>query len=74
MCGGDKADYERAAAVMQPYAKATTLMGESGAGQLTKMVNQICIAGILQGLAEGVKRRRGSGRGPDANQASRWIL
>ena len=54
MCGGDKADYERAAAVMQPYAKATTLMGESGAGQLTKMVNQICIAGILQGLAEGV--------------------
>ncbi len=54
MCGGDKVDYERAVPVMQPYAKATTLMGESGAGQLTKMVNQICIAGILQGLAEGV--------------------
>jgi len=54
MCGGDKADYERSVAVMQPYAKATTLMGESGAGQLTKMVNQICIAGILQGLSEGV--------------------
>jgi len=54
MCGGDKADYDRAVAVMQPYAKATTLMGESGAGQLTKMVNQICIAGILQGLSEGV--------------------
>ncbi len=54
MCGGDAADYNRAVPVMQPYAKATTLMGESGAGQLTKMVNQICIAGILQGLAEGV--------------------
>lgn len=54
MCGGDAADYARAVPVMQPYAKATTLMGESGAGQLTKMVNQICIAGILQGLAEGV--------------------
>ena len=54
MCGGDAADYERAVPVMKPYAKATTLMGESGAGQLTKMVNQICIAGILQGLAEGV--------------------
>jgi len=39
---------------MDSYAKATKLMGPSGAGQLTKMVNQICIAGILQGLAEGV--------------------
>ena len=54
MCGGDAADFDRAVPAMQPYAKATTLMGESGAGQLTKMVNQICIAGILQGLAEGV--------------------
>jgi len=54
MCGGDQADFDRANPVMQAYAKATKLMGGSGAGQLTKMVNQICIAGILQGLAEGV--------------------
>lgn len=54
MCGGDLIDFERADPVMNAYAKATKLMGESGAGQLTKMVNQICIAGILQGLAEGV--------------------
>ena len=54
MCGGDEADYKAAEPVMHAYAKATKLMGPSGAGQLTKMVNQICIAGILQGLAEGV--------------------
>jgi len=54
MCGGDAADYDRAQPIMDAYAKATKLMGSSGAGQLTKMVNQICIAGILQGLAEGV--------------------
>ena len=54
MCGGAKADYERASAVMAPYAKAMKLMGDVGAGQLTKMVNQICIAGILQGLSEAV--------------------
>ena len=54
MCGGDVADFDRADPLMQAYAKATKLMGPSGAGQLTKMVNQICIAGILHGLAEGV--------------------
>ena len=54
MCGGDRVDYDKAQPVMDAYAKATKLMGPSGAGQLTKMVNQICIAGILQGLAEGV--------------------
>ena len=54
MCGGDLAAYDKAQPVMDAYAKATKLMGPSGAGQLTKMVNQICIAGILQGLAEGV--------------------
>jgi len=54
MCGGNQADYDRANPIMNAYAKATKLMGPSGAGQLTKMVNQICIAGILQGLAEGV--------------------
>jgi len=54
MCGGDVSAYERAKPIMDAYGKATKLMGPSGAGQLTKMVNQICIAGILQGLAEGV--------------------
>ncbi|MGB0908101.1 MAG: NAD(P)-dependent oxidoreductase [Maricaulaceae bacterium] len=54
MCGGEEAAYARAIPIMNAYAKATKLLGPSGAGQLTKMVNQICIAGILQGLAEGV--------------------
>lgn len=54
MCGGDQAAFDRAFPIMDSYAKAVKLMGPSGAGQLTKMVNQICIAGILQGLAEGV--------------------
>jgi 3-hydroxyisobutyrate dehydrogenase-like beta-hydroxyacid dehydrogenase len=54
MCGGDQDVFDRAEPVMQVYGKAVKLMGPSGAGQLTKMVNQICIAGILQGLSEGV--------------------
>lgn len=54
MCGGVQADFDRAEPIMQAYGKAVKLMGPSGAGQLTKMVNQICIAGTLQGLAEGV--------------------
>ena len=54
MCGGDEIDFGKADPIMDAYAKATKHMGLSGAGQLTKMVNQICIAGILQGLAEGV--------------------
>ena len=54
MCGGDDGAYARAEPVMQGYAKACQRMGESGAGQLTKMVNQICIAGLLQGLSEGL--------------------
>ncbi len=54
MCGGEPAIFERAAPVIKSFAKAVKLMGPSGSGQLTKMVNQICIAGILQGLAEGV--------------------
>ncbi len=52
MCGGERAPFERAQPVIDSYAKACTLMGEIGAGQLTKMVNQICIAGLLQGLSE----------------------
>ena len=54
MCGGDEAHYDAAKPIMDAYAKAMTYLGESGSGQLTKMVNQICIAGVLQGLAEGV--------------------
>jgi 3-hydroxyisobutyrate dehydrogenase len=54
MVGGDAAAFERAKPVISHFAKAVTLMGGPGAGQLTKMVNQICIAGLLQGLSEGL--------------------
>ncbi|URQ66355.1 NAD(P)-dependent oxidoreductase [SAR86 cluster bacterium] len=54
MAGGDKDAFEKANITMNCYAKFTKLMGSSGAGQLTKMVNQICIAGLVQGLAEGI--------------------
>ncbi|MEM9474080.1 MAG: NAD(P)-dependent oxidoreductase [Pseudomonadota bacterium] len=54
MCGGDAATYAKAEPVMEVYAKACKRMGDSGAGQLTKMVNQICIAGLVQGLSEGL--------------------
>jgi 3-hydroxyisobutyrate dehydrogenase len=52
MCGGEQAAFDRAKPVMDCYGKAVTLMGPAGAGQLTKMVNQICIAGLVQGLSE----------------------
>jgi len=58
MCGGARADYENAEPAMQAYAKQCRLMGEAGSGQLTKMVNQICIAGVVQGLAEGLSFAR----------------
>ena len=54
MCGGDKAAFVEAAPIINAYAKAITLIGDSGAGQAAKMINQICIAGVLQGLSEGV--------------------
>jgi len=54
MIGGDARAFERARPVISHFARAVTLMGPSGAGQLTKMVNQICVAGVLQGLAEGI--------------------
>ena len=54
MCGGEQADFDRAQPVMDCYARAVTLMGPAGSGQLTKMVNQICIAGLVQGLSEGM--------------------
>lgn len=52
MCGGDRGAFDTAQPVIDAFAKAVTLMGPVGAGQLTKMVNQTCIAGLLQGLAE----------------------
>ena len=52
MCGGDTAAFERIKPVIAAYARAVTLLGDSGAGQLAKMVNQICVGGVLQGLAE----------------------
>lgn len=52
MCGGTEADYTAAEPIMNIYAKACKRMGDVGAGQLTKMVNQICIAGLVQGLSE----------------------
>ncbi len=54
MCGGDGAPYARVEPLINCFARSTRLMGDSGAGQLTKMVNQICIAGLLQGLSEGL--------------------
>jgi len=54
MCGGEPAPFDRAKPVMDSYGRAVTLLGPAGAGQLTKMVNQICIAGLVQGLSEGI--------------------
>jgi len=54
MCGGDAAVFEAARPVIDAYARMVGLMGPAGAGQLTKMINQICIAGLVQGLAEGI--------------------
>src|ERR1041385_573204 len=54
MCGGDAEPYGRAEPVIAAYARMCKLLGPAGAGQLTKMVNQICIAGLVQGLSEGI--------------------
>ena len=54
MCGGNLADFESAATVIDAYARSCQRLGGPGAGQLTKMVNQICIAGLIQGLSEGL--------------------
>ena len=66
MCGGDLAAFEAAQPVAMAYAKAFTHLGSSGAGQLAKMVNQICIAGLVQGLAEAIAF--GQKAGLDMNQ------
>ena len=54
MCGGGEEDFARAEPVIQSYARAVTLLGPVGSGQQCKMVNQICIAGLVQGLSEGL--------------------
>jgi 3-hydroxyisobutyrate dehydrogenase len=54
MCGGEPDVYARAEPVIMSFARACRLMGPTGSGQLTKMINQICIAGLVQGLAEGI--------------------
>jgi 3-hydroxyisobutyrate dehydrogenase len=66
MCGGSSAAYAKAEPVMSSYARQCRLMGEAGAGQLTKMVNQICIAGLVQALSEGLSFARAAGLDPRA--------
>ena len=61
MCGGDEAPFARAQPVIAAYARACNLLGPTGSGQLAKMVNQICIAGLVQGLAEGLHFAKRSG-------------
>ncbi len=61
MCGGDAAHFARIEPVARAYARAITLLGASGAGQLAKMVNQICIAGLVQALSEGVAFGKAAG-------------
>ena len=66
MVGGSQVHFDRAAPVIDAFARACTLMGEVGAGQLTKMVNQICIAGLVEALSEGLSFARAAGL--DANK------
>ena len=66
MCGGDAAEFEKVQPVAMAFSRAFTLLGASGAGQLAKMVNQICIAGLVQGLAEAIAF--GQKAGLDMNQ------
>ncbi len=61
MVGGEPDDFAKAEKVIASYARAVTLIGSSGSGQLTKMVNQICIAGLIEGLAEGLHFARHAG-------------
>lgn len=65
MCGGERAAFERALPILEAYGRAVTLMGPTGSGQLTKMVNQICIAGLVQGLAEAINFAQRAGLDTD---------
>ncbi len=64
MCGGEQAVFDRVAPVIDAFARSCRLMGAVGAGQLTKMVNQICIAGLVQGLSEGIHFAQKAGLDP----------
>jgi 3-hydroxyisobutyrate dehydrogenase-like beta-hydroxyacid dehydrogenase len=64
MVGGEAATFAKAEGVLATYARAVTLMGASGSGQLTKMVNQICIAGLVQALSEGINFAARAGLDP----------
>jgi 3-hydroxyisobutyrate dehydrogenase len=66
MCGGDRDDFAKAEPVIAAYARSCRLMGPAGAGQLTKMVNQICIAGLVQALSEGLHFAEAAGLDPQA--------
>ena len=66
MAGGDEAAFATAAPVIGAYARMAKLLGPSGAGQLTKMVNQICIAGLVEGLAEGLHFAKKAGLDAEA--------
>lgn len=61
MCGGSQSDFDRAHPVMEVYAKATERFGDVGSGQITKMCNQICIAGLVQGMSEAINFAEKSG-------------
>ena len=65
MCGGERAVFAKAEPVLAHYGRAVTLLGETGAGQLTKMVNQICIAGLVQALSEGINFAQRAGLDPN---------
>lgn len=71
MCGGDPQAFERSTPVLESFAQAVTLLGGPGAGQLCKMVNQICVAGIVQGLSEAIAF--GQAAGLDMHQAVKVI-
>jgi 3-hydroxyisobutyrate dehydrogenase len=66
MCGGDQGPYARAEKVIAAYARMCKLLGPAGSGQLTKMVNQICIAGLVEGLSEGIHFAKKAGLNIDA--------
>ncbi len=66
MCGGGEADYAKAEPVMAAYAKQCRLLGPAGSGQLAKMVNQICIAGVVQGVSEALSFARAAGLDAEA--------
>lgn len=66
MCGGDDTSYAKAEPLIRSYAKACRLMGPAGAGQLTKMVNQLCIAGVVQGLSEALRFATNAGLDAEA--------